>query len=62
MCATSGGHEGVVKILLGQEKVNPNKPDNDGQTPLMLATRLDFQEVITLLQSHGAEAPAQSGT
>ena len=28
------GHEGVVKLLLGREDVNPDRPDNYGQTPL----------------------------
>jgi len=29
LCAASGRQQGVVKILLGQEKVNPNKPDHN---------------------------------
>jgi len=28
--AAWGGHEGVVKILLGREEMDPNKPDNGG--------------------------------
>ena len=43
-----------MKILVGREEVNPNKPDRDGQTPLMLAELWDQQELIALLQSHEA--------
>ena len=28
------GHEGVVKLLLGREDINPNLPDKRGDTPL----------------------------
>lgn len=43
-----------MKILLGQEEVNPNKPDNDGQTPLMFAAKYDHERVVALLQSYEA--------
>ena len=33
------GHEGVVKILLEPEEVNPDKPDNSYQTPLSNAAQ-----------------------
>ena len=32
--AAHNGHEGAVKILLGRDGIKPDKPDNDGQTPL----------------------------
>jgi len=32
--ASKKGHEEVVKMLLGREEVNPDKPDNGGRTPL----------------------------
>jgi len=35
--AALGGHEGVVKILLGRDDINPDKPSNDGETPLHFA-------------------------
>ena len=28
------GNEGVVKILLGRDDVNPEQPENDGEAPL----------------------------
>ena len=35
--AAENGHEGVVKILLEQEGINPNGPDEYGRTPLSRA-------------------------
>jgi len=33
--AAENGHEGIVKLLLGQEDVNPDTPDTEyGRTPL----------------------------
>ena len=32
------GDEGVVKIL-GREGINPDRPDNNGLTPLLFAQR-----------------------
>ena len=29
-CAARNGHEGVVKMLLGRDDVNPNTPDKRG--------------------------------
>ena len=34
MHAAMEGHEGVVKILLKREEVNPGKPDNGCETQL----------------------------
>ena len=37
--ATYSGHEGVAKILLGREEVDPDKPDSDGRTLLSPAAK-----------------------
>ena len=37
--AAGNGHEEVVKILLGRDDIDPNKPGMHGRTPLLLATR-----------------------
>ena len=34
MSAAWGGHEGVVKMLLARDNVNPDKPNISGRTPL----------------------------
>ena len=34
--AARNGHEGVVKILLSRDDVNPDKPDNSSETPLWM--------------------------
>ena len=34
LCAASDGYEGVAKIPLEQNDVNPEKPDKHSQTPL----------------------------
>ena len=40
-----GGHEEVVRMLLGREEVDPNKPNNDGRTPLSrILLRTDMRE------------------
>ena len=43
------GHEGVVKILLEQEDVDPNHPDVNGQTPLGYAIMRKHEGVVKLL-------------
>ena len=47
--AARNGHEGVVKILLGREDVNPDNPDNDGRTPLSFAAEYRHEEVVKIL-------------
>jgi len=49
-----------VKILLGREEVNPDKPDLEGQTPLMRAAHCGERGVVALLKSH--KAVTHSGT
>jgi len=46
--ATSNGHEGVVKILLGREEVNPDKPDRLGQTPLSYAALAGHEGAVKI--------------
>ena len=48
--AAGNGHEAVVRILLGRDDVDPNKPDNKGRTPLTYAAENDYPGVIALLQ------------
>ena len=47
--AAHNGHEGVVKILLGQEEVNPDGPDKRGRTPLSYAVGGGYEGVVKLL-------------
>jgi len=42
-------HEDVVKILLGSEEVNPDKPDNNSETPLSHTARGGHEGVVKLL-------------
>jgi len=48
----------VVKILLEREEVLPDKPDNNGQTPLWYAAQDGHERVVALLQSRKAVAPS----
>ena len=43
------GHEGVVKVLLGCDDVNPNSRYFNGRTPLSYATRMRREGVVKLL-------------
>jgi len=47
--AALNGHEGVVKILLASDEVNPDQPDKDGQAPLLCAAWNGHVEVVKLL-------------
>jgi len=47
--AAAGGHEEVVKILLGREEVNPGKPNNILKTPLSHAARGGHGGVVKIL-------------
>ena len=46
-----------MKILLGREDVNPDKPDNEGRTPLSRAALYRHERVVALLQSRKAVSP-----
>ena len=45
------GHEGVVKILLGRQEVNPDKAGYGGRTPLSLVTQNQHEGVVILHSS-----------
>lgn len=47
--ASRNGHEEAVKVLLGQEEVNPNKLDNRGQTPLSHSAQDGREAVVKIL-------------
>ena len=49
MWAACNGHEGVVKILLGRDDVNPDRPDRHDQTPLLQAARNGHKAVVEIL-------------
>jgi len=47
--AAGNGHEGVVKLLLEREDVDPNLPNRDGDTPLGCAAITGYDGVVKLL-------------
>ena len=48
--AVENGHEGIVKLLLAREDVNPDTPDTKyGQTQLLLAARQSYEGIVKLL-------------
>ena len=47
--AARNRHEEVVKMLLGREEVDPDVPDNDGQTPLSFAAEYGSKGVLQIL-------------
>lgn len=53
-CATSGGHLGIVELLL-QRKVDLNRGDIDGWTPMHWAASNNHVTVIQRLHAAGAE-------
>ena len=69
------GHESVVKQFLDREDVNPDKPDNEGRTPLSWAASQGHEHVVKLLlclegvdpettniQGHPSPTPPSVGT
>jgi len=46
-----------VKILLGRDDVNPDKPYNDGRTPLWDAVFSGQERVVKVLLAHGDVTP-----
>jgi len=50
--AACNGHEEVVKILLGQEAIDPDKPGNGRRTPLWRAACGGHEKVVKLLLMH----------
>ena len=62
--AAFNGHEGVVKILLGRDDVDPDKPGQSGLTPLCLATQNRHEGVVKILLERDdvdPDKPGQSG-
>ena len=47
--AAENGHEGVVRMLLGQDDIEPDEQDEDGETPLLLAARNGHSGVVGML-------------
>ena len=47
------GCAGMIELLLPRDDVDPNKPDDYGQTPLQLATRHGHTAVLALLRPWG---------
>ena len=47
--AAKNGHDGVVKLLLGLEDVDPDRPDNRDSTPLSWAAYKGYKRVVRLL-------------
>jgi len=47
--AVHNGHEGVVKVLLGRDDVNPDKPNTGGRTPLSCAAYMGHEGVVKIL-------------
>jgi len=47
--AAKNGHDGVVKLLLEREDVDPDMPNNQGSTPLSWATDNGHEGIVKLL-------------
>ena len=45
--AVSGGHTKIVQLLMSTTDT-PNVPDNNGRTPLRIAKKNNFQEILKL--------------
>ena len=59
--ATLHGHEGIVKLLLGRDDINPNKPDGGGQTPLSIAVGLEHWRIVRMLVGDEGLQPNKPG-
>jgi len=55
--AAWSGHEEVVKMLLGRDDINPDKPDRHGQTPLWCAAKNGHEGVVKMLLGRGDVNP-----
>ena len=61
--AVINGHEGVVKVLLEQEEVNPNQADTkNGRTPLMWAAERGHEGVVKVLLERQDVNPDRADT
>jgi len=59
--AASNGHEGVVKILLGRDGVNPDEPGLLDQTPLICAFEKEHEGVMKILLGRDDVNPNKPG-
>ena len=50
MVAATRGHDGMVKMFLARKDVTSDKPDDQGQTPLMSAYANRNKRAIELLE------------
>ena len=57
MWAVESGHEGIVKLLLDQKKVNPDPSDNYGRTPLWYAAKGGHEGIVKLLLHRKGVSP-----
>ena len=60
--AALNGHEGVVKILLEQDHVSPDRPDRDDQTPLGHAARYGHEGIVKILLERDDIDPGKPGS
>jgi len=59
--AAYGGRVGVVKLLLERQDVHTTKPDNEDQTPLLLALSRGHHEVARILRDYANFHTASRG-
>ena len=55
------GHEGVVRVLLSLDDIDPGNPGEDGQTPLCLAAYKGREEVVKMLPGRSDVDPDKPG-
>lgn len=60
LAASVGGHITIVKMLLGDAKVDPNQQDMDGTTALMTASIRGHKAIVLDLIKAGAQLNAQN--
>src|SRR6266404_6885421 len=51
----TNGHSGIVRLLLLAQNVKVNSRNNDGYTPLLLASQYGHIDVVQLLLDHNAD-------
>jgi len=47
--AAGNGREGVVRLLIGRDDIDPDKAGEDDQTPLLRAARGGHEGVVKIL-------------
>ena len=53
--AASNGQDEIVQLLLAKSEIDINKPMNNGETALLLASNLGYAKVVELLLSKSDE-------